>query len=261
MEHILSQSHILEVRKYMSFFEHKRKESLNEIQTAFSQCLKKSSTDEILSWAEVESLILGLKDEIRITMDSELQNIVYMSGVYIKILMSQAETQGLQLQADISFIENEKAIEEMRNIGSLERDLTKKTQGARLPTLQAGAINEQNSSLKVRELSDERDSLKKKILEQQATITQLLEELNRFKANNESALKTESLYESEVKEVSQALEETKVWGKKLELRTKEELISSLKQEQEKRLADSKQFQSLKKLIQSKNDQIKELREQ
>lgn len=36
---------------------------------------------------------------------------------------------------------------------------------------------------------------------------------------------------------------------------------SLKQEQDKRLADSKQFQSLKKLIQSKNDQIKELREQ
>jgi len=45
------------------------------------------------------------------------------------------------------------------------------------------------------------------------------------------------------------------------LRTKEELVENLRQEQEKRLADSKQFQSLKKLIQSKNDQIKELREQ
>ena len=40
-----------------------------------------------------------------------------------------------------------------------------------------------------------------------------------------------------------------------------DFYKSLKQEQDKRLADSKQFQSLKKLIQSKNDQIKELREQ
>ena len=46
---------------------------------------------------------------------------------------------------------------------------------------------------------------------------------------------------------------------KLELKTKEELIDSLKQEQEKRLNESKQFITLKKLIQTKNEQLKVIR--
>ena len=111
MEYVLNPSHLQEVRRYIDFFELKRKETLNEIEAAFNQTLKKTSQDEILSWTEVENLIKDLKSELRSTVDSELQNVVYMSGVYIKILMSQAETSSLTLQGDLSFIENEKAIE------------------------------------------------------------------------------------------------------------------------------------------------------
>lgn len=211
MDYVLNAGHLQEVRKFVTFFEAKRKESINEIQTAFAQCLKSNAKDEILSWSEVENIIKDLKDEVRITVDSELQNIVYMSGVYVKILMSQAESHSLHLQGDISFIENEKAIEEMRNIGNVEKELTKKTTGARLPTLNAGLVNEQNAMGKVKELTEERDLLKRKNLDQQTRIMELIEEINKLR--NESGhvlIKSESIHENEVKEVSQALEETKV---------------------------------------------------
>ena len=211
MEYALNSAHVQEVKKYVNFFEQKRRESLSEINTSFQQFFANKIKDEILSKAEVETLINDLHQEIKTTIDSELQNIVYMSGVYIKILMSQAESSNLVLQGDVSFIENEKAIEEMKNLGNFERDLIKKTQGGRLPSLQAGIITEQSMAVKLKEITDERDSLKRKNLELQANITELLEEIHKNRAVSESlTARNENNYEIEVKEVSQALEETKV---------------------------------------------------
>ena len=211
MEYALNSAHVQEVKKYVNFFEQKRRESLSEINTSFQQFFANKIKDEILSKAEVETLINDLHQEIKTTIDSELQNIVYMSGVYIKILMSQAESSNLVLQGDVSFIENEKAIEEMKNLGNFERDLIKKTQGGRLPSLQAGIITEQSMAVKLKEITDERDSLKRKNLELQANITELLEEIHKSRAVSESlTARNENNYEIEVKEVSQALEETKV---------------------------------------------------
>ena len=211
MEYALNSAHVQEVKIYVNFFEQKRRESLSEINTSFQQFFANKIKDEILSKAEVETLINDLHQEIKTTIDSELQNIVYMSGVYIKILMSQAESSNLVLQGDVSFIENEKAIEEMKNLGNFERELIKKTQGGRLPSLQAGIITEQSMAVKLKEITDERDSLKRKNLELQANITELLEEIHKNRAVSESlTARNENNYEIEVKEVSQALEETKV---------------------------------------------------
>ena len=212
METSLNPTHLQEVQKFVRFFEQKRRESRNEVQTSFSQFQSSKIKDDILSRTEVESLISDLRDEIKITIDTELQTIVYMSGVYIKILMSQAESHNLQLQGDISFIENEKAIEEMKNLGNfLDREIGKKTQGGRLPTLQAGIHTEMAAQGKLKEITEERDVLRRRVQEQQGKITELLDDLNRYRAVSENLLaKSENMHESEVKEVSQALEETKV---------------------------------------------------
>ena len=202
MEYVLNPSHHQEVRRYMDFFAQKRKETLNEIEAAFNQTLKKTNPDEILSWTEVENLIKDLKSELRSTVDSELQNVVYMSGVYIKILMSQAETSNLTLQGDLSFIENEKAIEEMKNIGVVP-DQPKKL-GGRLPTLNANLANEQLASNKLKDLTEELNIYKRKNRDQQLEITSLIDEVNRLKTSSET------VHYEEVKEVNQVLEETKV---------------------------------------------------
>lgn len=202
MEYTLSPGHTQEVKRFMDFFVIKRKETINEIQAAFAQVLRSNAKDEILSWNEVETLINDLKSEVQHTVDSELQNVVYMSGVYVKILMSQAESSNLQLQGDLSFIENEKAIEEMKNLGVIP-DQSKKLTG-RLPTLTASFTSEQQTMSKLKELTEERDKLKKKTNEQQSKIMELLEELNKYKNSIEQA------GNEEVKEVGKVLEETKV---------------------------------------------------
>ena len=188
----------------MDYFALKRKETLSEIQAAFTQVLKSSSKDEILSWSEVESFINDLKSEVQHTVDSELQNVVYMSGVYIKILMCQAESSNIQLQGDLSFIENEKAIEEMKNLGKVP-DQPKKLSG-RLPTLTANLASDHQLATKQKELTEERDQLKRKVNEQQVKIMELLETLNEFKKNSVQT------GQDEVREVGRELEETKVGG-------------------------------------------------
>jgi hypothetical protein len=181
MDYTLSPSHTQEVKKFVDYFELKRKETLSEIQAAFTQVLKSSSKDEILSWSEVETFINDLKSEVQHTVDSELQNVVYMSGVYIKILMCQAESSNIQLQGDLSFIENEKAIEEMKNLGKVP-DQPKKLSG-RLPTLTANFASDQQLASKQKELTEERDLLRRKVNEQQVKIIELQDQLSEYKRN------------------------------------------------------------------------------
>lgn len=198
MDCVLNQPHQQEVYKFLTFFEQKRKESLNEVHTSFSQFSSRIK-EEIFSRSEVESLINELRDEVKMTLDVELQTIVYMSGVYVKILMSQAETYNFHLQGDVSFIENEKAIEEMRKIGTGEREVSKKTGGGRLPTLQGG------DQARVKELVEEREGLKKKVLDLQGKISEMVEEIEKLRSGD-----WKKQGEIEVKEVNQVLEETKV---------------------------------------------------
>lgn len=204
MDYTLSPSHTQEVKKFVDYFELKRKETLSEIQAAFTQVLKSSSKDEILSWSEVETFINDLKSEVQHTVDSELQNVVYMSGVYIKILMCQAESSNIQLQGDLSFIENEKAIEEMKNLGKVP-DQPKKLSG-RLPTLTANFASDQQLASKQKELTEERDLLRRKVNEQQVKIIELQDQLSEYKRN---LVRSEK---DEVNEVGRELEETKVGG-------------------------------------------------
>ena len=90
----------------------------------------------------------------------------------------------------------------MKNIGVVH-DQPKKLLG-RLPTLNANIANEQLASNKVKDLAEELNTYKRKNREQQLEITSLIEELNRLKSSSET------VHYEEVKEVNQALEETKV---------------------------------------------------
>ncbi|CAG9329796.1 LZTFL1 [Blepharisma stoltei] len=264
MEGILSPDHQVEVKKYLDFFALKRRENLKEIDTSAKQFIAKNlNEDALLQKNEVEAFMDNFVREVSSTIEAELQNIAHMSGVYIKILMNQAQTHNLTLQADTSFIENLHAIEEMRNIERSQKalDLNKRTQGARLPTLQTSFNNDPLLVKQLNELKEENNTLKNRMKQMQTQISQILDEKMELRNAVESltAQLENGPRHEEPQHDTQAihmLEETK-----LQLQTKEELIKQLKEEQDKRLADSKQFQSLKKLIVGKNEQIKELREQ
>lgn len=165
MESALNSEHQGELQKYLQFFKLKRGEAVSEANVAIQQCKDSNLRDEIYSKEDVEQAVDALGEEMKNTLESELQNIVRMSGVYISSLMSQGEKSGLEMKGDVSFLEDHKALEEMKRIETGQKaaplqplDKPVKTQGARLPTLQAGFNNDPAI---VSELNDTKQEVKK----------------------------------------------------------------------------------------------------
>ena len=162
MESALKSEHQGELQKYLQFFKLKRDESLSEASVAIQQCKDSNLRDEVYSKEDVEQAVDALGNEMKSTLESELQNIVRMSGVYISSIMSQGEKEGVTFKGDVSFLEDHKALEEMKRIETGQRTLERldrqPTQGARLPTLQAGFNNDPAI---ISELNDKKEEVKK----------------------------------------------------------------------------------------------------
>jgi hypothetical protein len=88
MDSILKPEHQNELQKYLQFFKLKRDESLREATIAVDQCKESTLRDEVYAKQDVEAAINALGDEMKRTLESELQNIIRMSGVYISSLMT-----------------------------------------------------------------------------------------------------------------------------------------------------------------------------
>lgn len=77
---------------------------------------------------------------MRTTFQSELELFYRMSGVFVQVIMHDAEKQNSTIRADVNFMENYKALQEMKSIESLVMNpdftLSKKAPvKATLPTL------------------------------------------------------------------------------------------------------------------------------
>ena len=75
------------------------------------------------------------------TVRQELETFYRMSGVFIQMLMFEAEQQNTTLRADVNYMENYKALEEIKDFEGLslktaDFSLKKKnTVGSKLPTI------------------------------------------------------------------------------------------------------------------------------
>lgn len=83
-----------------------------------------------------------MENEMRETFKSELEMFYRMSGVMIQMIMFDAEKQNSTIKADVGYMENYKALNEMKEFESLVMNqdftLTKKpAMGSKLPTLGA----------------------------------------------------------------------------------------------------------------------------
>ena len=87
-------------------------------------------------------VLQDMEEEMRSTFKGELEIFYRMSGVMIQMIMYEAEKQNSTVRADVGFMENYKALQEMKDFENLEMQsdfsLTKKgAMGGKLPTLGA----------------------------------------------------------------------------------------------------------------------------
>lgn len=225
MEESLTQEHQTEIKKYLDFFGHKRQEVLKEIDISVKQ-FKDRLNDDVYSKAEVESVISNFHNETKNTVTSELENIVHMTGVYVKILMLQGQRNQLYLSGDTGFLENQRAIEEIRGIEVAQKagDVAKRgAHAGRLPTLSAGFNNDPAIIARLKETEENNARLSKKLQEIRSQCVILTEEKNKLADLNSGfefrieelskqvqAISFEEAEEAHVKEISQELYEAKV---------------------------------------------------
>ena len=92
-----------------------------------------------------------------------------MSGVFIQMLMFEAEQQNTTLRADVNYMENYKALEEIKTFeqislsGGADFNLTRKkaTAASKLPTIGAAMMMNAHESNETQELKAENERVKK----------------------------------------------------------------------------------------------------
>jgi hypothetical protein len=92
-----------------------------------------------------------------------------MSGVFIQMVMYEAEQQNTTLRADVNYMENYKALEEIKNFehlslsGGADFNLTRKktTAVSKLPGLGAAMMMNAHESNETQELKAENERVKK----------------------------------------------------------------------------------------------------
>ena len=65
-----------------------------------------------------------IQADIKEVVESELQMFYRMSGVMVQMLMFNAENQKVTLQAEVSHMENYKALEEMKDFDELKNSIS-----------------------------------------------------------------------------------------------------------------------------------------
>ncbi len=67
----------------------------------------------------MENTFENLKSEMETTVRQELEMFYRMSGVFIQMLMHDAENQNSTLRADVNYMENYKALEDIKDFEKL----------------------------------------------------------------------------------------------------------------------------------------------
>lgn len=217
MEAALKAEHQFEVQKYLLFFKQKREESLREADAALTQFASQSVTDLMMSKDEVMLLLRDMTQELKSTLEAELANHVRMSAIYIRTLLYQGEQQGMSFQADTSYLENQRMIEEMAKIEKHQKTLSElsraPTGGARLPTLQSGFSNDPALIQELREKKEELATLKERLARLQAQLSAVLSEKEELAERASHMVQAQSQHEeddSQARVMTEELYQTKV---------------------------------------------------
>lgn len=137
------------------------------IEDTKDECLQQSA---IFTRQDLEKVFERMQSEMETTVRQELEMFYRMSGVFIQMLMYEAEQQNTTLRADVNYMENYKALEEIKDFESLSLKATgdfslkkKANVGSKLPTLGSAMMMTAQENSESAELRAENDRVKKMV--------------------------------------------------------------------------------------------------
>lgn len=290
----LNENHEEEIKKFLKFARYNRNQQMKEVEGSFQDLKDSRLHEDTFTVDEVEEMIDGLQAVVKGAVEMELLNATHTNVLLLVQLFSQAEKWHLKLQADISELENQKLLKDIADFEEQEvsgrrnknLDLSSLAQKSKLQPLNEGG-SAALLQMEISRLKEENDVLKKKIstlekstsstLSEKSKLKSDLEKAQRDASNRPSSTKADNsddmnMLSNRISSLSADLRESEAnYNRKFssmdeELANAKHYILNLQHELEtlhgefdKKFSETTQFKNLKKMLEGKNTQIKELR--
>eukprot|EP00347_Sterkiella_histriomuscorum_P009298 403341739 len=252
------------LKKYLGFFNLKKESCNKQIQLAIDDVEEDCLKSAIFTKSDMESTFERLRQEMQQTVRQELEMFYRMSGVFIQMMMHDAEQQNSTLRADVNYMENYKALEDIKDFENLELNKVfslqkKSTITSKLPTLGSAMYQDPNMQSELQNLRTENDNLKKMIQVLQSKLTQSLSQKSEVNSQIDGSKLQSDQIVIDLQARLHQIESEKLQVKEQAENMRQELFN-VKDELKKKVNQLTQVTNMKKMIQDKNTKIKQLRE-
>ncbi|XP_003387511.1 PREDICTED: leucine zipper transcription factor-like protein 1 [Amphimedon queenslandica] len=270
------------IQEYLEFMRGKRRDCIRSVESSFESLTEaRLMEDNTFTSTEVQEMVSGIWTAIEVDLEAELINSSHMSAILMRQLFQQAERVHMRMQPQIAEIENKVVLEEMAAYERQQASDNKKNISGRKQLEPIAFTGSGESALLQKEidrLTAENNKLRERIQFLEKKATSFLEEKDKIKSKlqvsssntNSSSSKDEEVlalqeafaalqvqYSVTHQHSSELQEKLSTTNEEL-LRVSEELKRA-NEELDKKISQTNQFQTLKKLLESKNEQLKELR--
>ena len=261
--------------KYITFIKNKQNKFIKEVNNYIEDFHTNNVTEMMYGKDDIDDMFIKIQEYIQKSMDKEISYYLNMNAIFVQLLLHDAEKQTVSLQVETSQVENMNNIKEMNDFVNSLSNLTLPDTNSNNKLGKLGSIsNTANLIENYETLKHDNDILneKNKILENKIELLQN-ENNNLNNINNQNSNEIENL-RNQIKSLSSNINNNNFDNNNKELLNKleEECKISKKNYDEqmqkyqqllkdfdKKVNESTQFKTLKKILQEKNTLIVQLK--
>ena len=231
--------------KYITFIKNKQNKFIKEVNNYIEDFHTNNVTEMMYGKDDIDDMFVKIQEYIQKSMDKEISYYLNMNAIFVQLLLHDAEKQTVSLQVETSQVENMNNIKEMNDFINSLSNLTLPDTNSNNKLGKLGSIsNTANLIENYETLKHDNDILneKNKILENKIELLQ--NENNNLNNNNNELL-------------NKLEEECKISKKNYDeqLQKYQQLLKDF----DKKVIESTQFKTLKKILQEKNTLIVQLK--
>lgn len=252
---------------YLRHVRHKRNQCLKSIDASFKDVEESRLEESTFTRDEVQQILSGLCGVIKADVQSELIASAHTNALLLRQLFNEGEKWKMNLQVDISEMENRDLLEKIVRFEekAFEKEanpmLTPKPSQLLVPLNTAGG--DKLLQMEIQRLEEDKKKLAERVHMLEAKVTSTLKERDDLKAKAEIGASNKQ-DPSCSEQLEKQAEQRGILEDKLKLTTSDLQkvtleLQNTKEELGKSFGDSHQYQNMKKMLNTKNEQIKELR--
>uniref|UniRef100_A0A8D9B418 Leucine zipper transcription factor-like protein 1 n=1 Tax=Cacopsylla melanoneura TaxID=428564 RepID=A0A8D9B418_9HEMI len=289
----LNDHHQSILKSYIQFARYLRQQNLKSVELSFQDVIESRLLEATYTQSEVSQLLHNLKQLVTLDIENELINVSHINCLLLKQLFTQAEKWYLYLNIDISEIQNKHLLEVVKSLDTassnpnepsptLAEIKTHKLQPLeqihieKISTIlkseieKLKAANEmfvtQNEELKEEngKLKQQREMLNRMMDEKDKEMDKVVKErMSEDKVNTDNNVTNQKEVDTVLRDFEQVLSEQlsdELDRMKKEISKAQAQLQLAEEELERKFNQTMTYMNMKKMIQKKNDQVKQLRE-